>query len=142
MNKFDVKDITGESGFINFRYAFKGVLFAYVLSVVLLLISSVLITYSPIPDSFIGVIVKIIIAVAVVFAGFMAAKRSPRSQGWITGAVTGLLYSVVLYCIGSLATVNFAVTGSTVLSVVLGFVFGAAGGIWAKNTRNKRVKRR
>ena len=135
------KDITGESGIISFKYAFKGVLFAYVLSVFLLLISSVLITYSPIPDSFIGLIVKLTIIVSVTYAGRRVAKRSGQ-HGWLTGAVTGLLYTVLLYIIGSLATVNFTITGSTLTSVVLGFAFGALGGIWGINSKSKYKRRR
>ena len=136
-----IKDITGESGIVNFKYAFKGLLFAYVLSVALLLASSIIITYSPIPDAAIGLIVKFTIMVAVACAGFQAAKRSGRS-GWLTGAVTGLLYTVILYCIGSLATVNFAVTGGTILSVAFGFIFGTLGGIWGINSQSKYKRRR
>ena len=142
MNKFTAtKDVAGDGGVIDFKRALKGVLKAYILSVILLAVSSVLLTYSLLPDFLADFTVKTVVAISVMFAALKSAKHF-KMQGWLGGLSIGLLYTALLYIAGSLITTNFAVTNNTAITAAIALSFGALGGIWGANKNIKHKKRR
>jgi len=131
------RDVITDSGAFAFKQTLKGVALAFVISVVLLLICAVIMTYSPIPDGAIRGVTIAVSGISILFASIVVAKKSKR-QGWLSGASCGLLYAVLLYIFGSLIMLDFSITLSTVMVFVLGFVLGALGGIIGINTRKKK----
>ena len=138
MTGFEVnRDISREDGNIDFMYTLKGTAFAFVISIVLLFLCAVLMTYSPIPDNAAKAVTVIVSAISIFISGFMVSKKSKR-QGWLSGAIAGLTYTILMYLFGSLVMLDFSVKLSTVLIGVMAFIIGAVGGIVGINTSHKR----
>ena len=131
------RDIITDSGAFEFKQILKGVALAFVISIILLLICAVIMTYSPIPDGAIGAVTTTVSGISILIAGIVTARKS-RKQGWLSGATCGLLYAALLYIFGSLIMLDFSVTISTVIVIALGFLIGALGGIIGINTRPRK----
>jgi len=131
------RDAITESNSFAFKQTLKGAALAFVISVILLLICAVIMTYSPIPDGAIRGVTIAVSGISIFFASIIVARRSKR-QGWLSGASCGLLYAVLLYLFGSMIMFDFSFTLSTVIVFGLGFLLGAFGGIIGINTKKKK----
>ena len=98
------------------------------------MIFSFILTYTDFPEKTISPIVLILTVISVALAGLLTAKHR-ASGGWLAGAVTGLLYMLILFCIGGIAfdTVTFGV--NTFAMFALGMLSGAFGGILGINLK-------
>lgn len=132
-----VKD-TGavRSGLLGFG---KAVLWAFGVTAAVFVLAALLLTYTPMPESLIPFVV-ILTAVVSVIAGGMSASRSAKSKGWLNGAVTGILYSVILYFFSSLAGEGFYFSGYILVMLAVGLFAGAFGGILGINLSDKRKR--
>ena len=131
------RDVVADSGAFAFKQTLKGAALAFVISVILLLICAVIMTYSPIPDGASRGVTIAVSAISILIASVVVARRS-RRQGWLSGASCGLLYAVLLYLFGSLIMLDFSITLSTAIIFGLGFLLGAAGGIIGINTKKRK----
>jgi len=134
------RDVITDGGAFAFKQTLKGAALAFVISIVLLLVCAVIMTYSPIPDGAIRGVTIAVSGISILIASISAARKSKR-QGWLSGASAGLLYAVLLYLFGSLIMLDFSITLSTVIVFALGFLLGAFGGIIGINMKSKRKKR-
>jgi len=131
------RDMVSDSGAFEFKQILKGVALAFVISIVLILISAVIMTYSPIPDEMTRAVTIAVSGISVLFAGLVTARKS-RRQGWLSGATCGLLYALFLYIFGSLIMLDFSITLYTLIVGVMGFFLGALGGIVGINTKKRK----
>ena len=131
------RDISGENGIFDVVYTLKGVLISYIISIVLLLLVSVIATYAAMPEAQIRIAVNIVTAVSLIICGFRAARRA-RRMGLVNGAAAGLIYTILLYVVGSLITRELSFTLSTVTTLILGFICGGLGGVMGLNMRRKK----
>ena len=115
----------------------KSVAVAFAITVVLLLVLSALLTYTSMPDSLITVSVIFIAALSNIIAGG-AASKSQQSPGWINGAVTGLIYMILLYMIGAATHGEQTYSPNLVMMFIVGLLSGAFGGIIGINIGNSR----
>ena len=121
-----------------FHFA-KAVLTCLAASAVMFVIAALLLTYTPLPETLIAFIV-ILTTVFSVLIGAASAARSAKSKGWLTGALTGILYSVVLYFAESLAGDGFHFNGYMAVIALISLFSGAAGGILGINLSDKRKR--
>ena len=137
----NVRDVVSESSAVALKQSLKGAALAFAISIVLLLICAVIMTYSPIPDGATRAVTLAVSGISILIASFRTARRSKR-QGWLSGATCGLLYAALLYLFGSLILLDFSITTSTLIVVLLGFLVGAFGGIVGINTRSRRKRKK
>lgn len=123
----------GTKGFL------KGVVVSGIMTFILLAISALVITYSPISENVAGAFSIICVIVSALIGGGVAAK-SAVSRGFLKGALTGVCYVLLLYIIASLASDKFVVSGHTACLFAIGAVAGAIGGIAGINSRRKRKR--
>ena len=131
------RDVVSDGGAFEFKQILKGVALAFVISVVLLLVCAVIMTYSPIPDGATRAVTIAVSGISILIAGFVVSRKT-RRQGWLAGATCGLLYAAALYVFGSLIMLDFSITVSTMIVAAMGFVLGALGGIIGINTRPRK----
>jgi putative membrane protein (TIGR04086 family) len=122
----------------NIVFILKTVCFSFIVSIFLLIIGALFLTYSNLHDEFIKVMVNLIVVISVMTCGFKISRKS-KSQGWLNGSIGGFLYVSVLYLVGSLTQKNFNVSVSSVLTFALGLSCGMLGGMIGVNTK-KRFK--
>ena len=99
-----VKD-TGsfKTGAVNFG---KGMLWAFLFTVIVFAFAALLLTYTPVSEKTVPFIVVITAVISMIIAG-MISSRSARSKGYLNGAITGVLYVLVLYFISAIVAGSF-----------------------------------
>ncbi|HHX87778.1 MAG TPA: TIGR04086 family membrane protein [Firmicutes bacterium] len=111
----------------------KGLLFSILISLGLLLVCSLVLHFSAVPEKVTPYLACGVALLSVLCGSYYAGKRI-GFRGWLHGGVVGLLYIVILLLVGILAHSEFAFGLYLVSKLFLGFVFGAAGGMWGVNS--------
>ena len=78
--------------------------------------------------------VFLITVISVFLSGFFAAKNI-YSRGWLCGAVSGLVYIVTLFLLGSLVFRSFCLRTDFFVMLIICVLSGAAGGIIVVNVK-------
>lgn len=110
----------------------KAVLVALGLTLVVFLLFSLLLTYTPLPESAVPFITTITVVLSVVVAGGMSAGAAGR-RGYLNGALTGIGYVLVLYVLSLLITGDFLFSPYILILLAIGLFGGAFGGILGIN---------
>ena len=107
---------------------FKGLGYAYIFTLIVILIYNALLTFTKMSSDSMGLIVSIITTFGAAFGGFYACKQIKEK-----GLLEGLLYIVFLIVLVFLAKENFSFEISMLYSVILTTVAGGIGGIIGVN---------
>lgn len=121
---------------LNILNVIKALGIAFVFTGVVFAVFALLITYTSMPDSIIGMIVFVTMIFAIMVSGFVVA-RNATSRGWLNGAVGGLLYVLILYIIGALFQFGLVFDRHVAMLLLIGFLAGAFGGIVGINMKKK-----
>lgn len=105
-----------------------GAITAIVASILLLVLFSVFMMIQNMPSGGGFYISFVIICLSAFCGGFIAAQIY-RCKGLIIGALTGLVYMVLIALIGGAAGFAVNIFGTYLLKVLLAVVFGGIGGI-------------
>ncbi len=133
---FEVNDTGIASGII---FMLKTVLFSYLVSVVLLFLVSILATFQAFSDQLIAIIANSVTALGVFLCGFMSGRHF-ASRGLIFGAISGIIYALLLLIIGNIASGTMSFGAEALTALAIGILCGAVGGIVGINTRKQRRK--
>lgn len=117
-----------------------GVGIALLLSLVIFVIFACLITYTSLPERYTAPVVAVTTYVSVFIAGLITARGASR-KGWLNGALTGLLYMLVIYIAGVLGTTAPVFNPSMLGRVLAAVLVGAVGGIVGINLGSKKSRR-
>ena len=135
--KSDITAADTNSGIMNgFSGIIINVLLCFAFTVFLLLIFALIITYTDFPDKFISPVVVMITVISIILAALMSAVRR-NSKGWLIGALTGIIYMVILYCLGVILYDNVAFGTNTFAMFMLGLLSGTFGGILGINLKSR-----
>ncbi|ANS75475.1 hypothetical protein AWM70_13375 [Paenibacillus yonginensis] len=122
--------------FIPFRIAgptLSGLWYAYLWMMIGALFLSLLLKWSRFEEDSLSTFTYVVHAISVLAGSFVSGKRSER-KGWYQGAITGILYAVLLFVISFLA-LDSSFKGGDLLYFIPAFLIGATGGIFGKNAR-------
>lgn len=119
-------------GKINGIYIIKGMLLAYIVSLVAFLIIGGLIHFTKISEDIVPVSVNIVSALSVLIGGLYVAKNVD-TRGWLNGGIMGLLYVLILLILSLFLVPDASLGISSFVKLALGFVIGALGGILGVN---------
>ena len=111
---------------------FKGLGYAYIFTLIVILIYNALLTFTKMSSDSMGLIVSIITTFGAAFGGFYACKQI-KEKGLLYGLLEGLIYIVFLIVLVFLAKENFSFEISMLYSVILTTVAGGIGGIIGVN---------
>ena len=106
----------------------KGVGISILLTVILLIIFSLILTYTNISESTINPVIMIITALSILI-GSSLSNIKIRKNGLMNGGIIGGIYILLLYIISSLLNWRFSLNLQSILMIVIGIVFGILGGI-------------
>ena len=110
----------------------KGIMTSFAFTIVLLIIFSVLLTYTNIPEKTINPIIMVITAISILL-GSSIGNRKIKKRGLINGAIVGGGYVLLIYLVSSLLNWNFALNVQSIIFIVIGIIFGIIGGIIGVN---------
>ena len=123
---------------MSFKKITKGVLLAFLLSLILICILAVVVYFSDIQDRTISTLVLVISAVSVAFGAYFLA-RNISGGGLLNGLVLALIYFAVLLLISLLVSGNVSFSQSNFLRLFSQLIAGALGGVLGINTGHKEA---
>lgn len=120
-------------GICGVLYIIKGMLFSFIFSLLLILPSSLIcMAFFP-KDRGIFTAVCIIYFLSTLFSGFYMSRHVVKS-GLLNGALSGVLYSLILFLIGSLVSGGVSFSPISAALFVISLLGGAFGGILGINS--------
>ncbi|MGI6485824.1 MAG: TIGR04086 family membrane protein [Tepidanaerobacteraceae bacterium] len=117
---------------INHLQIFKGVLFAYVLTLLLFLILGGVLFFTSLSEGVIPSLIVIISAVSIILSG-IRATRGLENMGWLHGGVIGFLYMGILLLIRIFVISSVPQGLETAIDLFVGFALGVVSGILGVN---------
>ena len=111
---------------------FKGVMIAYIITFLLILIYSALLTYTSIPESTIPTYTFIISIISVFIASSIMVIKI-KENGLKNGGLIGLIYIILLYIISSITSAGFALDSYSIATIIFNILLGMVGGIVGVN---------
>lgn len=107
------------------NYVMKGLGFAYLLTLIILLVYNALLTFTSMSGDTITMATSFITTISAAFGGFYASKKI-KEKGLIFGVIVGLMYIVLVFLTVFLVQDKFVFDMSMLYRILL---MGAAGGI-------------
>lgn len=114
----------------------KGTIMSLLITFLLLIIFSIVLTYTQIPESAINPVIMVITAISIL-TGSSIENNKIKKNGLINGGIIGALYILIIYIISSILNWKFSLNVQSIIMIVIGIVFGILGGIIGVNSRNK-----
>ncbi len=137
MKKENTNIITEESELKKRSLAIiKGCAFAIILSIILLTIYALVLTYTTISESTIMPVVLTITGISIL-VGSTISSRKIKKNGLICGAIVGVTYILVLYLASSMCMTGFSLSGNSFIMLAVGAITGVIGGIIGVNFSTK-----
>ncbi len=129
LKKLDFSNASDTKGGVSrVKSTFAAVGAAYLISLVLLLILALIVTYTSFNEDWANTAVGIIGGIAALVTGIFAAKNA-QSRGYLHGGIAAVIYRLLLTCVGDLIYTGADFGMKFFLSLLLAFILGAVGGI-------------
>lgn len=112
----------------------KGVGISLIVTVVLLIIFAIILTYTKIQENVINPVIMIITAISILI-GSSLGNIKIKKNGLINGAVIGAIYVIFIYLISSLLNWKFMLNAQSIIMIVISILFGILGGIIGVNRK-------
>ena len=122
----------------NFIKIIKGTAISVILSLVLLMVLSVLLSYTNLSENIIVPTVIAITSLSILVGSLFSALKI-KKQGIVNGAIVGGIYIVILYILSSVISQNFNLSSNSAILIILGVMAGSIGGIIGVNIRHKKI---
>jgi len=110
----------------------KGSALSIVVTLILLFIFSIVLTYTSVQESLIAPVVIVITAISIL-AGSSISSLKIKKNGLVNGALVGLIYILVIYLIFSITGSGFMLNITSIIMVVSAIIAGIIGGIIGVN---------
>lgn len=110
----------------------KGTIISFISTIVLLLIFSIILTYTKISESFIAPTIIVITAISI-FIGSTISNSKIQKNGLVNGAIVGGMYLIIIYILSSTINQKFALSMQSIIMIISGMVCGMFGGILGVN---------
>ena len=112
----------------------KGVGVALITTFVLLIIFSIVLTYTNIQESVINPVIMIITSISILI-GSSLGNIKIKKNGLINGGMIGGIYILTIYLISSILNWRFSLNVQSIIMIVVAIVFGILGGIIGVNKK-------
>ncbi len=109
-------------------YLLKSLLIAYIITVVLILVFSLLLTYSSLQESKISLLNTIAMVVSIGSASIYASIKV-KEKGWLIGGIVGLSYYIVLIIFNLIFLKTISLDILSISKLILAFITGTIGGM-------------
>lgn len=118
----------------NIKYIIKGVIISIIATLILLLIFSILLTYTNISEKLINPFIIVITEISILI-GSSIGNTKMKKNGLLNGAIIGGIYLTLIYIISSIINHNFILTVQSVIIIISGIICGMLGGIIGINKK-------
>lgn len=118
----------------SFMKIIKGSIISIVISIILLFIFAIILTYTNVSESVMVPVIICITAVSILIGGVICSSNI-RKNGLFNGGLVGVIYILVLYLISSFITGKFNFSTYSIIMILVSIASGALGGIFGVNKR-------
>lgn len=112
----------------------KGTGIALITTVLLLLIFSIILTYTNIDEKVINPVIMMVTAISILL-GSSLGNIKIKKNGLINGGTIGAIYIVTIYLISSILNWKFSLNIQSIFMIIIAIVFGILGGILGVNRK-------
>ncbi len=120
----------------NFIRIIKGSILSIILTIICLLIFSLILAYTNIPEKTMIPVITAVTAISIL-AGSIISVSKIEKKGIINGTLVGLIYILTIYIISSIAKGNFEITINSIILIASAIIAGMLGGIIGVNIKNR-----
>ncbi len=114
---------------------FLGVGISFIITIVVLLVFSVLLSFTNIDENTITPVIIITTAISILIGSTIASAKI-RKNGLLNGGIIGGIYILILYLVSSLLNWRFSLNIQSIIMIIVGVIFGILGGIVGVNKKN------
>ena len=112
----------------------KGSVISIGISIILIFIMSVILTFSNVSETIIPALVIVISAISIL-VGSVTATFTMRRNGLVNGAIIGIVYISFIYILSSIMIADFNLNIKSLVMLVVSIITGMVGGIMGVNIR-------
>lgn len=112
----------------------KGVIFSYLITVLVFIVYGILLTYTETTEKNIQMVVMITTVLSVLVGGIIASK-GVRSKGLIFGMLVGVVYALIMIMIAFCILPTIKITTKMIMIIILAISAGGIGGIIGINSK-------
>ncbi len=116
----------------NFIRIVKGSITSIILTLVLLFIFSIIVTYTNVKESIISPIIIIITSISILIGSSISSLKI-KKNGLLNGAIVGIIYILTIYILSSIMGMGFKIDINSVLMIIFAIAAGMLGGIVGVN---------
>lgn len=113
---------------------FKGVGISIITTIILLIIFSIILTYTNIQESVINPVIMVITAISILIGSSLGNIKIKRN-GLINGGIIGAIYIISIYLISSILNWKFSLNIQSIIMIAISIIFGILGGIIGVNKK-------
>lgn len=112
----------------------KGIGISLLTTLILLIVFSIILTYSNLAENVINPVIMIITAISILI-GSSIVNIKIKKNGLINGGIIGGGYIIIIYLISSLINCRFSLDIQSIIMISIAIIFGILGGIIGVNKR-------
>ena len=113
---------------------FKGIIISFILTLILLFLFSIMLTYTSIGENVIPTVI-IIATVISILIGSSISTIKIKKNGIVNGGVIGLIYILGIYLVSSIVQTEFTLNIYSIIMILLSILAGMIGGIVGVNIK-------
>jgi putative membrane protein (TIGR04086 family) len=130
----NIKDSKGDGSSRSILVVSKGVLIAYIISILSLIIYGILLAITSLSEATMPTAVMVITMVSIALAGIYTAVKV-ETRGWLNGALVGLIYMIILFFISMILKTGITLDKYIIFRMFMGSVIGGLAGIIGINLK-------
>ena len=112
----------------------KGVVIALLTTFILLIIFSIILTYTNTEEKVINPVIMLITAISILI-GSSLANIKIKKNGLLNGGIVGGIYILTIYLISSILNWKFSLNIQSIIMIATAIIFGVLGGIIGVNKK-------
>lgn len=112
----------------------KGTVISIILSLILLTIYAVLLSYTSISENTMVPVIITITGISILIGSSISSMHI-KKQGMLNGALVGLIYMLTIYILSSIFLSSFELTVNSIIMIAVGIGTGMIGGVIGVNMK-------
>lgn len=127
-----MENIRGSKFSKNAIRIFKGSITAIIVTLVLLLIFAILLTYTSLQENVINPVIIVISGISILVGSSISTLKI-KKNGMLNGSLVGLIYITTIYIISSITGTGFGLNIYSIIMITSSIIAGMIGGIIGVN---------
>ena len=112
----------------NFLRICKGSIISIVITLLLLFVFSIILTYTNLQENVISPVIIIITAISILIGSSISTMHINKN-GLLNGAFVGLIYIIIIYILSSVINASFSLNINSIIMIFSSVLAGMIGGI-------------